>query len=60
MAVNYSYTKGQLEELDSKIKDFITLYAFGTFEFFCGLLGKICDFDQTSDLKWVYEFKKEE
>jgi hypothetical protein len=34
MAVDYSYTQGQLEELDSKIKDFITLYAFGTFYFF--------------------------
>lgn len=31
MAVSYSYTNGDSEDLDSKIKDFITLYAFGTF-----------------------------
>jgi hypothetical protein len=54
MAVGYSFTNKANEDLDNKIKDFITLYAFGTFEFFLQIFGKICDFDQTADLKWVY------
>jgi hypothetical protein len=48
MTVNYSYSGGVDSALDSKIKDFILLYAFGTFDFFMQLFGKISDFDQTS------------
>lgn len=59
MAVNYTYTNGMLPELDSKLTDFITLYAFGTFQFFLALFSKICDFDQTTNLLWVYKWKKD-
>jgi hypothetical protein len=48
MTVNYSYSGGENTALDSKVKDFILLYAFGTFDFFMQLFAKISDFDQTA------------
>jgi hypothetical protein len=59
MTVNYSYSGGENTALDSKVKDFILLYAFGTFDFFMQLFAKISDFDQTAELKYVYELKAE-
>ena len=54
MSNNYLYTGGADTELDGKIKDFVLLYIFGIFALFVELYKKVCDTDQTSELKFDY------
>jgi hypothetical protein len=60
MSNNYLYTGGSNTELDGKIKDFVLLYIFGLFALFVELYSKICDIDQTAELKFEYQFKEME
>ena len=54
MSNNYLYTGGADTELDGKIKDSVLLYIFGLFALFVELYKKVCDADQTSELKFDY------
>jgi hypothetical protein len=60
MSVDYLYTKGEDPQLDGQIKDFVLLYIFGLFALFVELYTKVCDIDQTSELKFEYQFKEME
>jgi hypothetical protein len=57
MSNDYKYTGGSDIALDGKIKDFVLLYIFGIFALFVELYSKICDMDQTAELKFDYQFK---
>lgn len=52
--VNYNYTGGHNPEIDQKAKDFVLLYIFGLFALFVEMYSKMCDIDQTSELKFDY------
>lgn len=58
MSNDYLYTGGVDDDLDGKIKDFVLLYIFGLFALFVELYAKMCDIDQTTDLKFEYQFKE--
>lgn len=60
MSNDYKYTAGSDTGLDGKIKDFVLLYIFGLFALFVELYSKICDMDQTAELKFDYQFKEME
>lgn len=60
MSNDYRYTAGADSDLDSKIKDFVLLYIFGLFALFVELYAKMCDIDQTTELKFDYQFKEME
>jgi hypothetical protein len=60
MSNDYKYTKGVDTELDSQIKDFVLLYIFGLFALFVELYSKMCDIDQTNELKFDYQLKEME
>lgn len=54
MSNDYKYTGGSNTDLDGKIKDFVLLYIFGLFALFVELYSKMCDVDQTAELKFDY------
>lgn len=54
MSANYLYSDGTDTTLDGKVKDFVLLYIFGLFALFVEMYSKMCDIDQTSDLKYCY------
>jgi hypothetical protein len=58
--VGYNYTLGDNPEVDQKAKDFVLLYIFGLFALFVEMYSKMCDIDQTSELKFNYELKEME
>jgi hypothetical protein len=60
LSVNYYYTGGADSTLDGQVKDFVLLYIFGLFAVFVEMYSKICDIDQTNDLKYCYELKEME
>lgn len=60
LSVNFLYTGGVDSTLDGQVKDFVLLYIFGLFAVFVEMYSKICDIDQTNDLKYVYELKEME
>jgi hypothetical protein len=60
MSVDFQYTGGANKELDGKVKDFVLLYIFGLFALFVELYSKMCDIDQTAELKFDYELKEME
>lgn len=60
MSANYFYSGGEDTILDGKVKDFVLLYIFGLFALFVEMYSKMCDIDQTSDLKYCYELKEME
>jgi hypothetical protein len=57
MSVNYQYTGGASADLDGKVKDFVLLYIFGLFALFVEMYAKICDIDQTNELRFEYQLK---
>lgn len=60
MSANFQYSGGSNTTLDGKVKDFVLLYIFGLFALFVEMYSKMCDIDQTSDLKYCYELKEME
>ena len=60
LSVNFYYTGGVNPTLDGQVKDFVLLYIFGLFAVFVEMYSKICDIDQTNDLKYCYELKEME
>lgn len=60
MSVDYRYTNGTDTDLDGKVKDFVLLYIFGLFALFVEMYAKMCEIDQTTDLKFEYELKEME
>ena len=60
LSVNFLYTGGTNPTLDGQVKDFVLLYIFGLFAVFVEMYSKICDIDQTNDLKFCYELKEME
>ena len=60
LSSNFLYTGGVDTTLDGKVKDFVLLYIFGLFAVFVEMYSKICDIDQTNDLKYCYELKEME
>ncbi len=42
------------------MKDFVLLYIFGLFALFVEMYAKMCEIDQTTDLKFEYELKEME
>lgn len=58
MSTNYKYTNGDDSDLDGQVKDFVLLYIFGLFTLFCELYSKICDIDETAELKYGYQLKE--
>ena len=57
MSNNYQYTNGANPGLDGQVKDFVLLYIFGLFALFVEMYDKMCDIDQTNDLRFDYELK---
>lgn len=57
MSQNYQYTNGADPQLDGQVKDFVLLYIFGLFTLFCELYSKLCDIDETAELKYTYQLK---
>lgn len=60
MSANFQYSDGTDTTLDGQVKDFVLLYIFGLFALFVEMYSKMCDIDQTSDLKYCYELKEME
>lgn len=58
MSVNYQYTSGTYPELDGKVKDFVLLYIFGLFALFVEMYAKMCEIDQTNELRFDYQLKQ--
>lgn len=54
MSANYQYSGSTDTTLDGQVKDFVLLYIFGLFALFVEMYSKMCDIDQTSDLKFCY------
>jgi hypothetical protein len=52
LSVNYLYTGGDNADLDKKVQDFVLLYIFGLFALFVELYSKMCEIDQTAELKF--------
>ena len=57
MSVNYQYTGGSSPDLDGKVKDFVLLYIFGLFALFVEMYTKMCEIDQTNELRFDYQLK---
>jgi TctA family transporter len=53
----YKLTMGYFPTIEAIIKNMVYLYVFGNTELFFMMYRKLSSFDQTEELKYVYQFQ---
>lgn len=53
----YKITKGYLPEVEETVKNVVYLYVFGNVDLFFEYYRRISEFDQTKELRYVYQFQ---